>query len=186
MSPKQLSMEDRILWGKVARTTAPLPGRKLDEPELEQETFEQMLEMPAKPRRKAATALPEVPQPAILDKPTTPRLHPIEKPTKQKLAKGRLPIEGKVDLHGLTQTEAHALLLSFLRRAHSDGRRHVLVVTGKGLSKGGDGVLRRSVPGWFATPPFRTLVSGHEEAARHHGGEGALYVRLRRQEARGA
>lgn len=185
MSPKQLSMEDRILWGKVARTTAPLPGRKLDEPDLEQETFEQLLEAPVKPRRKAANVAPQPPQQSVPEKATPPRQHPIEKPTRQKLAKGRLPIEGKVDLHGLTQTEAHALLLSFLRRAHSDGRRHVLVVTGKGLSKGGNGVLRRTVPGWFATAPFRLLVSGHEEAARHHGGEGALYVRLRRHETRG-
>lgn len=186
MSPRKLSLEDRILWGKVARTTAPLPGRTLDEPDVEQESFEKLLEVSAPPRRKTADAVPQPLQRAVPEKASAPRQHPIEKPTRQKLSKGRLPIEGKVDLHGLTQTEAHALLLSFLRRAHVDGRRHVLVVTGKGLSKGGEGVLRRSVPGWFATPPFRTLVSGHEEAARHHGGEGALYVRLRRQETRGA
>src|SRR5690606_4223390 len=83
MSPKQLSMEDRILWGKVARTTAPLPGRTLDEPDLEQESFEQMLEVSVKPRRKAADAAPQPSQPAIPEKAAAPRQHPIEKPTRQ-------------------------------------------------------------------------------------------------------
>jgi DNA-nicking Smr family endonuclease len=100
--------------------------------------------------------------------------------------KGRLPIEGTVDLHGLTQSEAHALLLSFLHRAYADGRRYVLVITGKGESFRSDGILRRAVPAWFATPPFRALVSGQEAAGRRHGGAGAIYVRLRRHEKCGA
>ena len=76
--------------------------------------------------------------------------------------KGRLPIEGRVDLHGMTQSEAYALLLSFLQRAHASGVRYVLVITGKGSSSGGDGVLRRQVPAWLSTPPFRALVSSHD------------------------
>ena len=70
--------------------------------------------------------------------------------------------------------------MSFLSRAHSSGIRYVLVITGKGTSSGGDGVLRRAVPGWLATAPFRALVGSHDHAARNHGGAGALYVRLRR------
>ena len=80
----------------------------------------------------------------------------------------------------MTQSEAHALLLSFLQRAHAGGVRYVLVITGKGFSSGGDGVLRRQVPAWLSTPPFRALVSSHDVSARQHGGEGALYIRLRR------
>ncbi|WP_346772391.1 Smr/MutS family protein [Chelativorans sp. AA-79] len=88
-----------------------------------------------------------------------------------------------MDLHGLTQSEAYALLLSFLRQAFLGERRYVLVITGKGSSSGG-GVLRNAVPQWFSTPPFSEIVGGYEEAARHHGGGGALYVRLRRKENR--
>jgi DNA-nicking Smr family endonuclease len=101
-------------------------------------------------------------------------------PTLDKLARGRLPIEARVDLHGMTQDEAYSLLFSFLHRAHASGLRYVLVITGKGSSSGGDGVLRRSVPAWLATPAFRMFVSSHEHAARHHGGSGAIYVRLRK------
>ncbi len=79
-----------------------------------------------------------------------------------------------------SQFDAHGALLGFLHRVHAGGLRHVLVITGKGTSKGGDGVLRRTVPGWLATPAFRGLVSAHATAARHHGGEGALYIRIRR------
>ena len=107
--------------------------------------------------------------------------HVIDRPTLDKLAKGRVPIEGRVDLHGMSQDEAYFLLHSFLLRAHAGGLRYVLVITGKGSSSGGDGVLRRAVPAWLATAPFRTLVSSHDHASRNHGGSGALYVRLRRQ-----
>jgi DNA-nicking Smr family endonuclease len=103
-----------------------------------------------------------------------------------RVARGKEAIDGRLDLHGLTQSEAHALLLSFLHRAYADGRRYVLVITGKGESYGSDGILRRAVPAWFATPPFRALVSGQEGAGRRHGGGGALYVRLRRRGESGA
>ncbi|TIR79782.1 MAG: DNA mismatch repair protein MutS, partial [Mesorhizobium sp.] len=109
--------------------------------------------------------------------------HSLDDQTHEKLKKGRLPIEGRVDLHGMTQDEAYSLLLTFLHRAHAGGIRYVLVITGKGSSSGGDGILRRSVPHWLSTPAFRHLVSSHDHAARNHGGSGALYVRLRRTRA---
>jgi DNA-nicking Smr family endonuclease len=89
-------------------------------------------------------------------------------------------------LHGMTQAQAHTALLRFLRRAHADGVRTVLVVTGKGLRSRDHsqdherGVLRRQVPMWLALPEFRLLVVGFDAAHVGHGGEGALYVRLRR------
>ena len=73
----------------------------------------------------------------------------------------------------MTQGEAHGLLLSFLQRAHAGGLRYVLVITGKGASFGSEGVLKRAVPAWLSTPPFRALVSSHDSAARQHGGAGA-------------
>jgi DNA-nicking Smr family endonuclease len=182
---KKLTREDRILWGKVARSVTPMPGRMADEEETEPQDFAGMLEAPT-----IAARPPKPPSPApVLMPPYSPErqapprtAHGIDRTTRTKLAKGRIAIEGKVDLHDLTQSEAHALLLSFLHRAYADGRRHVLVVTGKGASLGSEGILRRAVPGWLATPPFRMLVSAHEPAASRHGGSGALYVRLRRRE----
>ena len=80
----------------------------------------------------------------------------------------------------LKEVRAHRALLGFLQRAHHEGLTFVLVITGKGSSSGGDGVLRRAVPAWLSTPAFRPLVSSHDHAARNHGGAGALYIRLRR------
>jgi DNA-nicking Smr family endonuclease len=91
-----------------------------------------------------------------------------------------LPLEARIDLHGLVQSEAHAMLLGFLVRAHERGLRHVLVITGKGSSMGSEGALKRAVPMWFSKLEFRHLISSYEPAARHHGGDGALYVRLAR------
>ena len=71
------------------------------------------------------------------------------------------------------------MLLRFLRTARERDARLVLVITGKG--RGGEmGVLRRQVPQWLGLPEFRDLVVGFEDAAITHGGEGALYVRVRR------
>lgn len=164
----KLSHEDRILWGRVARSATPLPGRvAFPAPEPQAVSAPPVTEPVSARLGAVAAALPKPPDKQIIDR-----------PTRQKLSKGRLAIEARVDLHGLTQGEAHGLLLSFLHRAHAGGLRHVLVITGKGA--GGDGVLKRAVPSWFATASFRGLVGGYELAARPHGGDGALYVRLRR------
>ncbi len=170
-SGKKLSDEDRVLWSLVARSAQPLKGRKaVAEPPLPANA------PPAEPVSQAAAAPPAPP-------PKRQHVsHALDRPTLDKLAKGRLPIEGRVDLHGMSQSEAHGLLLSFLQRAHAGGVRYVLVITGKGYA--GEGVLRRQVPAWLSTPPFRALVSSHDHAARGHGGAGALYVRLRRHGAR--
>jgi DNA-nicking Smr family endonuclease len=164
-----LSDDDRILWNLVARSARPLKGKTAVEiPDI----------IEPKP---APAAAPVNGIPATAAKPKTPHMaHSLDDQTLHKLKKGRLPIEGRVDLHGLTQDEAYSLLFSFLHRAHAGGIRYVLVITGKGSSSGGDGVLRRAVPAWLSTPAFRPLVSSHDHAARNHGGSGALYVRLRR------
>lgn len=166
-----LKEEDRVLWSLVARTAKPLKGTvavAVVDPTPEPRT------MPLE-SSKIAAATPTTQKPKSL------RVsHVLDEPTLDKLSKGRLPIEGRVDLHGMTQDEAYTLLFSFLQRAHAGGVRYVLVITGKGNSSGGDGVLRRAVPAWLSTPAFRMLVSSHDHAARQHGGSGALYIRLRR------
>lgn len=179
--PKDLSPEDRILWHTVASTATPLKGKALP---LESSPLEEPrpAETKATSAQRFASELeraPEVKRPAAQIAP--PPQQKLDRPTRDKIAKGRVVIDGKVDLHGLTQSEAHSMLLGFLHQAYAHGRRHVLVVTGKGASFGSEGVLKRAVPAWFATPPFRALVGSYHDAARHHGGTGALYVRLRRK-----
>jgi DNA-nicking Smr family endonuclease len=163
-----ISDEDRVLWNLVAKTVKPLKAstRVISE------------ELPS-----MAELLGEAPKPATPAPTPTVRkvLAPVtlDKPTHTKIAKGRLAIEARVDLHGLYQDQAYSLLLGFLRSAHARGARHVLVITGKG--PGGDGVLRRSVPNWLMTAPFREVVSSFDHASRGHGGTGALYVRVKRR-----
>jgi DNA-nicking Smr family endonuclease len=109
-------------------------------------------------------------------------LAPLDRRSKQKLARGTQTIDARIDLHGRTQAEAHAALLRFLHRQQANGAKTVLVITGKGggNSDSGRGVLKRQVPMWLALPEFRALVVGFGDAAAGHGGEGALYVRVRR------
>ncbi len=109
----------------------------------------------------------------------------LEKTLARDLRRGRAEIDGRIDLHGMRQAEAHAALLAFVHRMHHRGARLVLVITGKGSPEPGPygderGVLRRMVPHWLADPVLRRCVIGYEPAGRAHGGEGALYVRIRR------
>ncbi|TNM60597.1 Smr/MutS family protein [Aliirhizobium smilacinae] len=177
---RKLNPEERILWGKVAKSTRAFPERRSDLIAFEAEVVARAAEA-----EKSAPSLPrEVPEKQAEQGRTAKKPagyhHPLEKPTKKKLAKGRLAIEARLDLHGLFQGEAHDLLLDFIYRAHERGLRHVLVITGKGSSMGSEGALRRAVPLWFSKAEFRFLISSYEWAAQHHGGDGALYVRLAR------
>ena len=122
---------------------------------------------PSQPR--SATPLGAAPRGAQAIEPG--RLH--------RLASGRDVVDGRLDLHGLTQDQAKAALAAFVLRGHAEGRRAILVITGKGLQ--GEGVLRRRVPQWLAEAPLRPLVAGLSEAHRRHGGAGALYVALKRK-----
>ncbi|MCP8895841.1 Smr/MutS family protein [Shinella daejeonensis] len=179
---KPLSTIDRILWGKVARSARPLPGRLEALTEFEAAFAAAEPEKPVQPEKSAKAALRTETAIALTVAPggQERRHHPLELPVKRKIARGRLPLEARIDLHGMIQSEAHGFLLGFLIRAQERGLRHVLVITGKGASFGSDGALKRAVPLWFSLPEFRSLISSYETAARNHGGEGALYVRLSR------
>ena len=113
-----------------------------------------------------------------------PPLAPLTRKAKKRIARGNHAIDGRLDLHGMTQAEAHDALFGFLRAKQTRGARVVLVITGKGArgndDNGGRGVLKRMVPMWLGMPDFRGLIIGFESAAIGHGGEGALYVSLRR------
>ena len=106
----------------------------------------------------------------------------LDRRTLERLREGRLPLEGTLDLHGLTQEEATAALDNFLWQAWREGRRCLLIVTGKGTARDGGGVLRSAVPRWLGESSHRERLVGVGPAASEHGGDGALYVMLRRHE----
>ena len=177
---RALTEDERRLWHAVAKTTVPLKrGRRVNraaEPDDEAEA------------QRAAAPVPAVASAYSRQQKTTkaagpPALAPISRRDKAKLSRGRQEIHSRIDLHGMTQARAHRALLAFLHRAYADGATFVLVITGKGRVGGEEreqGVLRRQVPLWLALPEFRTIVVGYEQAHIGHGGEGALYVRMRR------
>ncbi len=175
---RSLSEEERTLWESVAKQTKPL-RRKARAAKAE------AAEAPASPKPAAAaqplppTGVSRAPKP---EPPAAPPLAPIGRRERSQLSRGRKEIDARLDLHGMTQTRAYGALSGFLRRAHHDGLTFVLVITGKGRmgAESERGVLRRQVPQWLSLPEFRALVVGFEEAHAGHGGEGALYVRIRR------
>jgi DNA-nicking Smr family endonuclease len=126
------------------------------------------------PARSGAPRTPEEP-------PLSPGAAPgLDKRTAQRLRRGRLPIEGRIDLHGMTQAEAQANLVRFITAQAAKGRRCVLVITGKGLRGAGVGVLRAELPRWLNEPALRPLVLSFTPAQPRDGGGGAFYVYLRK------
>jgi DNA-nicking Smr family endonuclease len=176
---RALSEEERALWESVAKQTKPL-RKKLRAAKAAAEPSAAETPVAAKsitpPKSLPSAAMP---RPA---KPAPPPLAPLGRRERSQLSRGHKEIDARLDLHGMTQTRAHRALSGFLQRAHSDGLTFVLVITGKGKmgAESERGVLRRQVPQWLSLPEFRSLVVGFEEAHIGHGGEGALYVRIRR------
>jgi DNA-nicking Smr family endonuclease len=177
---RPLSDEEHALWTGIARSIKPLRRKKtpaVPDPASGDET-------PSSPSPHAATRPVKPPQAK------SPPLAPFDRRLKQRVARGRDAIDARIDLHGMTQSEAHVALLRFLRRAQADGAKIALVVTGKGMRRGGGdsagdfvgerGVLKRQVPLWLSLPEFRPFIVGFEDAHTSHGGQGALYLRLRR------
>ena len=174
-----ISEEDRQLWDLVRRTATPLRPEPEPEP---------LPLAPAEPPPKAAVAKAAAPSPPPASRKPKPAAPPplggFDRKTMTRLSRGSVSIDARIDLHGMTQDAAHRRLLRFLEAARGEGAKIVLVITGKGAAdaaEGGRGVLRRAAPEWLRSPPFRLVVSGFENAGRRHGGEGALYVRLRRK-----
>ena len=170
-------LSDEHLWHSVMRSVVPLKRKRAKRHDAglaeKQGKAVPSARAQAAPVRLAPASKPSPPK--------APPLMPIDRRLKQRLARGRIEIDARLDLHGRTQSEAHAALMRFLHRAQGDGRRTVLVITGKGTAEGGRGVLNRQVPHWLVLPEFRGYVLGVETAHAVHGGEGALYVRLRRR-----
>jgi DNA-nicking Smr family endonuclease len=186
-----LSWEEIALWRHATTDVKPRAKKSPPEPKPEPK-----IEPPAPPPAKPPpapfgkkTAAPPVDAPArapAMGPAPALALAPLDRRLKRRLSSGRAEVDDVIDLHGMTQAQAHQALNAFLWRAARSGAKIVLVVTGKGKPQGSggfdgeSGVLRRQTPHWLRDSALRPIVLSVEEAARPHGGSGALYVRLRR------
>ncbi|MEQ1717781.1 MAG: Smr/MutS family protein [Hyphomicrobium sp.] len=203
---RHLDHEEAAVWQHTASSIEPLKRAKSRvhaSDELDDD-------MPARPRvkggshegahEKAATekaaktaGKSAVSTPAAPPRKAAPPIVEFDRKKAKRLRSGRTEIEARIDLHGLRQDEAHGTLRAFLHRAQNRGLRWVLVITGKGKIADRDddapfdmtrvrdrGVLKRNVPRWLEEPDLRPLVISYTTAAIEHGGDGALYVHLRK------
>ena len=196
---RRLTAEERRLWALVARTVEAAPGRTAARaealpPPVAAPVTPAKAPAPAKAKRETATeqdmaalmaqlAAGVRHTPAPRPAPRAPRHGPeaLEPRRLRRLSRERDPIEARIDLHGFGVWDAEDRLKAFLRRSFDQGLRAVLVVTGKGY--GGEGQIRRHAQDWLAARDLRDVVAGVSHAARRHGGEGALYVALKRRRA---
>ena len=163
---RKLKAEETHLWGHVTATVRPLPGRvapTVKLPDVEAAPAHLPLPTKAVAKRAAPVRPPET----------------IEPGRHKRIVRGHEPLEARIDLHGMTHDRARAALENYILRVWDEGCREVLVITGKGTQ--GDGVLRRFTPDWLSAAPLREIVAGVSQAHRRHGGEGALYVALKRK-----
>lgn len=176
-----LSPEDRRIWARVSGSAVPHRRRKAllaaaaEDPPLPSP-------VPASGRKARPVGLtPAPPPPPVGPAPLRTRGTPEElEPRRQRrLSRERDPIDARIDLHGYGRFQAQDALTAFLIGAQARGHGAVLVITGQGR-RGGSGVIRASVHEWLTAPALRGVVSGFAPAARKHGGDGALYVTIRR------
>ena len=166
---RSLSKEDADLWRSLTKDVERLPGQDYQEPDLNGGKKEEQ----ASVRERAIVERKNL---APVSKGQSSEL---DRRTEDRLRRGQMSIEGTLDLHGLNQSEAQEALRRFILEAVSQDKRCVLVITGKGRS--GPGVLRQNVPIWLNEEPLEGLVLKSYPAKPKDGGEGALYVYLRRR-----
>lgn len=195
---RRLSPEERALWDQVARSAEPLQQRPHTPPRPVA-----VPSAPAKPAPALPVSRPPVPgfhigerSEPVRSGTSVPALASLSPPrplrmdarTHGRMRKGRLAPEARIDLHGMTLAQAHGALVGFILSSRAAGRRLVLVITGKGRPRDGDGalapgrgLLREQVPEWLTLPPLADHVLDVTTAHASHGGSGALYVYLRRR-----
>ena len=173
---RRLTSDDAGLWRRAMRDVAPLPDRGRPETDRRHPAGNAAGTAAVQPERSAATAPAQPPKAEL---PPLDRLAGVDRATADRLRRGRRPVEASLDLHGMTQTEAHRALAAFIAGSRAAGLRCVLVITGHGRL--GGGVLKAAVPRWLDEPDLRRAVLAIAPARRpQHGGAGALYVLLRR------
>ncbi|CAA7621910.1 Smr/MutS family protein [Magnetospirillum sp. UT-4] len=175
---RTVTPDEARVWRAVIADVAPLPGRAADLPP-----------EPPPPAAEPADPAPPPAAPPSLRPPPVRGVLPelghgaapgLDRQSARRMKRGELAIDGRLDLHGLTQDLAHGALTAFITRAYESGRRCVLVITGKGMREG-SGILRANVPRWLNQPPLRERIIGFSHAQGRDGGEGALYVLIRRK-----
>ena len=184
---RRIRDEEAALWQRIARDVTPLPRGAVV---LEEEATPDEAPPPPpapktikKPRRAAPVAAPAPPLP-----PALPDLDPVvpaglDRRTARRLKRGQLAAEARLDLHGMTQDQAHGALRDFIQESRMVRRRCVLVITGKGsVASGRGGVLRQMVPRWLNEPALRRHIIAITNAPQSSGGAGALYVLLKSRE----
>ncbi|WP_337996403.1 Smr/MutS family protein [Oleispirillum naphthae] len=180
-----ISREDAELWARLTSRVKPLAETPpVVVPEAEEPLPEPdpaappQLPGPRLPRPEPGAAKRERKAPALTHGSTAG----VDKRTAERFKKGDMEIEARIDLHGLTREAAHIALTRFIQGSAAARRRMVLVITGKGRQSGeGEGILRAEVPRWLNEPALRPLVLSFSYAQPRHGGEGALYVFLKRE-----
>jgi DNA-nicking Smr family endonuclease len=184
MSRRRPREDESALWRAAMQDVRPLKKKGFERPRppSDEPAAPAKARSASKPGPAPRAAQRPIPQPAA-----PPRPHPelehgkaagLDRRSAERLRRGRLPIDGRLDLHGMTQAAAAERLAEFIAVAQSAGKRCVLVITGKGLA--GGGILREQVPRWLNQPPNRGRVLAFDYAQAQHGGMGALYVLLKR------
>lgn len=180
---RSLSAADRIAWAKVAATVTPRAGRAPPDTD----TSHEREAAQTKPARK------NTPKRSAGHKDAGQHLahprSPADRSGEKRVRRGKIDIDGRIDLHGMTLVQAHHALRGFIRAAAQRRARCVLVITGKGapdhaerflpMGERAPGVIRRATPGWLSEPDIAPLLAGTAPAHASHGGSGALYVFLK-------
>ena len=180
---RHLHPEELDLWQAVARTARPLHGVALPHPVVIDPVLAEPKKHAAIPRFRLGEKVAAFRKDDALPSPGIQ----MDAKSFTRMSKGKLIPEARIDLHGMTVSEAHPELIRFILDAHSDGLRLVLVITGKG-KPGPDfgptpqryGILKHQVPNWLRSPPLGGLILQVSDAHLKHGGAGAVYVYLRR------
>lgn len=196
-----LTPDEEDLWHHVVERVRPLHRPRHRQTAVGETVAKQQGEerIPAPDTAPSPTAppLPRRWQPLVTNPPPRPQATSnndgFDRKRRKRIAAGQIEIEGRIDLHGLRESEAHMRLRGFLRKAQTQGKRTVLVITGKGrdaddpyapfdisADRAPRGILKRNVPRWLAEPDLAGIVVSYATAHVRHGGEGALYVHLRR------
>jgi DNA-nicking Smr family endonuclease len=194
-----LSDEERSLWEHAASNLRPLKQREGRVQVGHEDTLEKPPRRPEASQKPApkGTAERSVPGHSAKQSPakSAPPPSQLDRRKARKISSGRIEIEARIDLHGMRQREAHSALRRFLLNAHAKGQRWVLVITGKGIAPRANseayeyaglreeerGVIKRNVPRWLAEPQLRAIIISFAPATARHGGEGALYIQLRKR-----
>jgi DNA-nicking Smr family endonuclease len=193
---RPIAPDEAELWSRVAQSVEKVKKKPRVPSHADELPSAPVTSQSAPPPAKEKKHRP-APQPDVAPNPPprSPRVAPLAEPdrrTVRQIAGGKMPIDARLDLHGMRQSDARVDLRAFLRAAQARGCRTVLVITGKGgpaaerdplagaLGQPQRGVLRHAVPQWLQEPEMREVVLSFTTAGVRHGGEGALYVQLRR------